>query len=112
MNLQRPIFGFPNSPGGTGWFPRPVRPVFNPRRFRVGLQGLGQTDDAATVVDENQIRQSYFDPSMTPWDPAAGDPLATDPLATITVTGHPAKPVWPLLIVIAVAGFLWWGGRE
>jgi hypothetical protein len=86
----------------------------NLRRYRVGLRGFGQTDDASNVVDENQIRQSTFDPAMTPLDPAAGDPLATDPLTTITVTGHPAPPtpIWPLLIVLAVAGYLLWGGRR
>jgi hypothetical protein len=102
MNLQRPRF-----PGGAT--------LMNPRRFRVRIPTggfFGQTEDPSTVVDENQIRQSTFDPSMSPLDPAAGDPLATDPLKTITVTGHPPAPIWPLLIVLAVAGYLWWGGRD
>lgn len=81
----------------------------NPRRFRVGL---GQTEDAATVVDEQQIRQSVFDPSMTPLDPAAGDPLAVDPLQTITVTGHAARPFWPVLLVLAVVGYVMFSGRQ
>jgi hypothetical protein len=99
--IQRPRF-----PGGAT--------LMNPRRFHVQIPkgGFGQTDDPETVVDENQIRQSFFDPSMTPLDPAAGDPLATDPLKTITVTGHPPTPIWPLLIVLLVAGYFWWGGRE
>ena len=102
MNIQRPRF-----PGGAT--------LMNPRRFRVRIPTggfFGQTDDPATVVDEQQIRQSTFDPSMSPLDPAAGDPLATDPLKTITITGHPPAPIWPLLIVLLVAGYFWWGGRE
>jgi len=85
----------------------------NPRRYRVGLPRFGQTDDTSNVVDEQQIRQSYFDPSMSPLDPAAGDPLSSNPLTTITVTGHPAKPLWPLLIVLALVGYVvFWGGQQ
>jgi hypothetical protein len=81
----------------------------NPRRFRVGLSGarFGQTEDAATVVDENQIRQSTFDPSMLPNVPdnAPIDPVTG--LATVTVTGTPtATPIWPLLIALAVIGYV------
>jgi hypothetical protein len=72
-----------------------MRPI--PHRIRRAGR-FGQTDDPATVVDENQIRQSFFDPNMTPPDPT--------PLATVTVTGTPTPSMWPLLIVLAVVGYV------
>jgi hypothetical protein len=82
----------------------------NPRRYRVGL---GQSDPYSTVEDPSQIRQSYFDPMTDPSpDNAPVDPSTG--MATVTVTGHSQpKPLWPLLIVLALVGYvLFWGGQQ